>query len=457
VAIVTVSAAVSHVGKIRSNNQDSGFAGETLFAVADGMGGHAGGDVASALALQRLAEIDGQYGSAVDAEFALQEAIVAANAVLTETVYEHPELTGMGTTLSALVRVGQSVALAHIGDSRVYRLRDDVLTQITVDHTFVQRLVDSGRITPEEAKTHPRRSVLMRVLGDVDAAPEVDLQVMDTRPGDRWMLCSDGLSGVVEADDIEKLLKDNVSPDDAANALVEESLDHGAPDNVTVVVVDVHQSLETPEVEPVIVGSAASPIAFERGVGRRVTRMTGIAGIPGLRLHPRGPASTEPSHFEPGSEDYLDELIDEDRRRGRRRKVASLVALLAIIAIVVTALWAGYGWTQTRFYVGESDGNVTIYQGVQQGIGPVSLSHVYQRTGTEVESLTPYAQAQVENTISADSAQDAREIVDRLKDRAAPDEGASTSTPTPTPTPAPTGSPTPAAMDAAPHVSPAAL
>ncbi|WP_374850639.1 Stp1/IreP family PP2C-type Ser/Thr phosphatase [Herbiconiux liangxiaofengii] len=436
-AIVTVSAAVSHVGKIRSNNQDSGFAGETLFAVADGMGGHAGGDVASALALQRLAEIDGQYNSAVDAEFALQEAIVAANAVLTETVYEHPELTGMGTTLSALVRVGHSVALAHIGDSRVYRLRDDVLTQITVDHTFVQRLVDSGRITPEEAKTHPRRSVLMRVLGDVDAPPEVDLQVMDTRPGDRWMLCSDGLSGVVEHDDIEKILKNKVTPRDAAEALVKESLDHGAPDNVTVVVVDVHQSLDTPEVEPVIVGSAASPIAFERGAGRRTTR---IAGIPGLRLHPRGPASTEPSHFEPGSEDYLDELIEEDRRRSRRRKATWLVAALIVVALVAVGLWAGYRWTQTRFYVGESDGYVSIYQGIQQGVGPISLSHVYEKTDIQTDALTPYAQNQVSNTISADSVAAAQEIVDRLGDSAAP---AATPTPSPAATPAPTVSSTP--------------
>ncbi|MCS5735350.1 PP2C family protein-serine/threonine phosphatase [Herbiconiux daphne] len=439
-AIVTVSAAVSHVGKIRSNNQDSGFAGETLFAVADGMGGHAGGDVASALALKRLAEIDGHYNSAVDAEFALQDAIVAANAVLTETVYEHPELTGMGTTLSALVRVGHSVALAHIGDSRVYRLRDDTLTQITVDHTFVQRLVDSGRITPEEAKTHPRRSVLMRVLGDVDAAPEVDLQVMDTRPGDRWMLCSDGLSGVVEFDDIEKILKNNIAPKDAANALIKESLDHGAPDNVTVVVVDVHQSFESPEVTPVIVGSAAQPIAFEQTVGRRTSR------IPGLRLHPRSPASSEPSHFEPGSEDYLDELIEEDRRRSRRRKVTWLVSVLIVLALVAGGLFAGYRWTQTRFFVGESDGTVAIFQGVQQSVGPIALSHVFQQTDIQTDDLPPFTQRQVENTISAESVTEALEIVKRLSDSAASgaESGSGTdgSTGTPTPTTAPTPAPT---------------
>jgi protein phosphatase len=439
VAIVTVSAAVSHVGKIRSNNQDSGFAGETLFAVADGMGGHAGGDVASALALKRLAEIDGHYNSAVDAEFALQEAIIAANAVLTETVYEHPELTGMGTTLSALVRVGHSVALAHIGDSRIYRLRDDALTQITVDHTFVQRLVDSGRITPEEAKTHPRRSVLMRVLGDVDAAPEVDLQVMDTRPGDRWMLCSDGLSGVVERDDIEKALKDSIAPQEAAAALLKLSLDHGAPDNVTVVVVDVHQSFDTPEITPVVVGSAAAPIAFEQPTGRRSAR------IPGLRLHPRGPASADPSHFEPESDDYLDELIEEDRRRSRRRKVTWLVGALVVLAIIAAALYGGYRWTQTRFFVGESDGYVAIYQGVQQGIGPIPLSHVYQETDLAISSLPMYTQQQVQNTISADSITGAFDIVQRLTDTGSATAPDDTSTGTPSPGAPGSSPPTPGA------------
>ncbi len=161
------SAAASHVGKIRSNNQDSGYAGRHLFVVADGMGGHAGGDVASAIAIKRIAEIDHEYPSAPDAEFALQSALIAANQLLAETVFEHPELTGMGTTVSGILRVGHKLALAHIGDSRIYLYRDGELKQITADHTFVQRLVDSGRITPEEAAVHPRRSVLMRVLGYV--------------------------------------------------------------------------------------------------------------------------------------------------------------------------------------------------------------------------------------------------------------------------------------------------
>ena len=206
-AITTRAAAVSHVGRVRSNNQDSGFAGRQLFVVADGMGGHAGGDVASAIAVTRIREIDGtDFAAAADAESALQSALVAANSLIAETVFEHPELTGMGTTVSAILRVGNSVALAHIGDSRIYLWRDDELVQVTSDHTFVQRLVDSGRITPEEALTHPRRSVLMRVLGDVDAHPEIDTRVLDTRPGDRWLLCSDGLSSYVSEDLLVKTL-----------------------------------------------------------------------------------------------------------------------------------------------------------------------------------------------------------------------------------------------------------
>ncbi|MBW8871688.1 MAG: serine/threonine-protein phosphatase, partial [Leifsonia sp.] len=167
------AAAISHVGKIRSNNQDSGYAGRDLFVVADGMGGHAGGDVASAIAVTRIREADHQYESAAEAEFALQSALIAANSLLAETVFEHSELTGMGTTVSAMVRVGDQIAFAHIGDSRIYLFRDGELKQVTTDHTFVQRLVDSGRITEEEAMVHPRRSVLMRVLGDVDASPEI--------------------------------------------------------------------------------------------------------------------------------------------------------------------------------------------------------------------------------------------------------------------------------------------
>src|SRR5690606_18185498 len=201
------SAALSHVGKIRANNQDSAYAGKRLFVVADGMGGHAGGDVASAIAIKRIAEADREYATVEEDEHALQSALHAANTLIAETVFDHAELTGMGTTVSGMIRVGNQVALAHIGDSRIYRLRDGELDQLSTDHTFVQRLVDSGRITQEEAAVHPRRNVLMRVLGDIDSAPEIDTSILTTEPGDVWLMCSDGLSSYVSDDRIRNILK----------------------------------------------------------------------------------------------------------------------------------------------------------------------------------------------------------------------------------------------------------
>src|SRR5690554_6281811 len=218
------SAALSHVGRIRANNQDSAYAGKHLFVVADGMGGHAGGDVASAIAIKRIAEADKEYATVEEAEFALQSALQAANTLIAETVFDHAELTGMGTTVSGIIRVGDKVALAHIGDSRIYRLRDGELDQLSTDHTFVQRLVDSGRITQEEASVHPRRNVLMRVLGDIDSAPEVDTTILGTTNGDVWLMCSDGLSSYVGDDKIRAIMKSHPNPRDAANRLIKEAL-----------------------------------------------------------------------------------------------------------------------------------------------------------------------------------------------------------------------------------------
>ena len=405
------STAVSHVGKIRANNQDSGYAGTQLFVVADGMGGHAGGDVASAIALKRVMEADRQFASAADAEFALQSALSAANTMLAETVFEHPELTGMGTTVSAILRSGSQIAIAHIGDSRIYLLRDGTLTQITADHTFVQRLVDSGRITPEEAAVHPRRSVLMRVLGDVDAAPEIDTTVFDVLAGDRWLLCSDGLSSYVSDDKIAQALKSHPAVRDAADRLVKESLDQGAPDNVTVVVVDIDESDESASLPVIVVGSAAAPLSFEGESGRRPLR------LPTLLLHPlKLTQAHEDSHFEPESDEYLDELILEDRRRARRRRITWLVGVVVIVALIAAALVAGYRWSQSLYYVGADGQTVAIYRGIQQDLGPISLHSVYSQTSVQLNALPSYTRKTVEDTISAADLADATAIIKRLTD-----------------------------------------
>ena len=409
--MTTLSAAASHVGKVRANNQDSGYAGEHLFVVADGMGGHAGGDVASALAIQSIARIDRPFDTASDAAAALRDALLEANQELAETVFEHPELAGMGTTVSGFVRVGDRLALAHIGDSRVYRWRDGTLTQMTKDHTFVQRLVDSGRITAEEAAVHPRRSVLMRVLGDVELSPEIDVEVLETRPGDRWVLCSDGLSGFVEEDRIGELLDENPDAGAAVEALIDESLDHGAPDNVTVIVVGVDDTPSSSAGLPQTVGSASRPLSYVSPTQRRSAR------LPALLLHPLTPVTDpEDEYFEPESEELLAELLAENKRRKVRRRITWSVGLVLIASLIVGALVAGYQWTQSRYFVGVSNGQVAVFQGVQQGFGPFPLSSVYFESDIDIDDLSPFSRERVESTINARDLPEALSIIDRLQD-----------------------------------------
>lgn len=376
------------------------------------MGGHAGGDVASAIAAKRIAEADAEYATAEDAEYALQSALISANSLLAETVFEHSELTGMGTTVSGILRVGQKLAMAHIGDSRVYRLRDGMLEQISADHTFVQRLVDSGRITAEEAAVHPRRSVLMRVLGDVDAAPEIDTAILDVLAGDRWLLCSDGLSSYVSEDKIASILGTVGTAQGAADRLVKESLDHGAPDNVTVVIVDIDESNGMSADQPTFVGSASAPLSFESDTSRRPIR------LPTLLLHPLKASQPEDSHFEPEREGYLEELIEEDRRRALRRRIVWLVVVGAAALAIIAGLFAAYQWTQSHYFVGADQGRVAIFQGVQQNIGPIGLSSVFQTTTIEVDSLPSFQQDSVKATINAENLRDAIDIVNRLDEMA---------------------------------------
>jgi len=420
----TTATAISHVGKVRANNQDSGYAGSHLFLVADGMGGHAGGDVASAIAVRKISEIDREFNSVNDAEFALRSALLSANALLAETVFEHGELTGMGTTVSGILVVGDQIVLAHIGDSRIYLFRDGKLSQITSDHTFVQRLVDSGRITQEEAAVHPRRSVLMRVLGDVDASPDIDTTILDLKPGDRWLLCSDGLSSYVTEDRILAALAAIPSSAAAAQRLLKESLDQGAPDNVTVVIVDVRgvgtdavQAAPVPTLSsPVTVGSAATALVFGAGAdtGRRPLR------LPNLLLHPLKTTPTDDSHFEPESDEYLDSLIRDDRRRARRKRIGWIAFVLVVIGALVTAAIVGYNLTQQRYFVGASGGKVAIFQGVQQNLGPIVLSRLVEETAIRLDELPMFRRDSVERTINAEDLEDARRIIDQLANARVP-------------------------------------
>ena len=409
--LIARAGAVSHVGRVRSNNQDSAYVGEHVYIVADGMGGHAGGDVASAIAVKHVAEHDTAFASIDEAEVGLTNLLAEGNQLIADAVEEHAELRGMGTTACAVTLVEGSIVIGHIGDSRVYRLHDGEFTQETVDHTFVQRLVDAGRITPEEALVHPRRSVLMRVLGDVETELEVDTIVRDAVPGDRWLLCSDGLSSYVEDERIVEVLgRPTGSSRETCDDLVQLALDNGAPDNVTVVMLEVGEGEPLEPLKTRLVGSAANPLRY---VSRRQRRQAQL--LPAL-LHPLRRASRpEDEEYVPPTDDFLEQLIREDRQRKRRRQLTWLAAVVLVLGLVAGASWFAYDWTQQRYFVAEHQGNVAVYQGVQQSLGPIELHHVVEVTDIRVDSLPTYQQMQVTQTISASSLEEAREIVERIR------------------------------------------
>ncbi|MGY5765473.1 PP2C family protein-serine/threonine phosphatase [Brachybacterium sp. DNPG3] len=397
-------AARSDVGLVRSNNQDSGYAGSHLLVVADGMGGHAGGDVASSVAIGHLARLD-QDTPAADIVATLEESVLQANQEILRRARDEPQLSGLGTTITALLRAEGKFALAHIGDSRAYLLRDGETTQITKDHTFVQRLLDEGRLTEEEAERHPQRSVLMRVLGDVDAEPELDLSLRPAHAGDRWMLCSDGLSGLVSLDTIDATLRGIEDPGECAEALIQLALKGGGPDNITCIIADVvdldrlPRREEAPSTTPQIVGSAA----------RNRHQPTSASGPAA-----KAAALTRDDHEPP----YRDEDFSEEEPP-RRSPWPALVAVGLLVVLLGGVLWAGYAWSQRQYFVGTDGTSVVVYQGLSQDLGPISLSTPVEVTSIGMDQLPEVTRQQVEATISASSREGADAIVERLEATAA--------------------------------------
>ncbi|KGA12830.1 hypothetical protein GM51_21205 [freshwater metagenome] len=409
--IKTVSYAASDVGKVRSSNQDSGYAGVNLFFVADGMGGHAGGDIASAITAQHVATADEPVENSQQAEQKLIDYIWQANQKLSASVQAHSDLAGMGTTFSGMLVHGTSVSIGHIGDSRIYLARDGVVKQITTDHTFVQRLVDTGRISEGEALVHPRRSVLMRVLGDVEQFPEVDLETFETKPGDRWMVCSDGLSGVIPEGLMYRIMLSKSNVQEATDLLVGEALEFGAPDNVTVVLVDVLDDQEQTEALPArnFVGSAASEVVIEERKGRRILRILNPMTLIEMLQKPEDPTS-----FAPESEELLEKILKDTKGRIRARRLRQLATYVLLIAIAIYGLFLAYEYTQTRFFVGTNDGVVVIYKGIREDLGPFRFSTVYEVSNISVDSLTDFQREALERSIATENLEDARRVLDQL-------------------------------------------
>jgi protein phosphatase len=489
-------AARSDVGRVRAKNDDSAYVGRYLAVVADGMGGHAGGDVASAATVLDMIHLDHEEYDG-DAGTVLADEIQTANSLLSELVHINPKLAGMGTTVTALLLAEGKLHFAHIGDSRAYRLRKGEFEQVSVDHTFVQRLIDEGRLRPEEAETHPHKNVLMRVLGDVDASPELDLDTLAVQAGERWLLCSDGLN-YVAGHVVERTVRETKDLNECADRLVELTLEAGAPDNVTVVVLDIGEQMPDDvrtaavDVVPAPAGPTASaatagptgPLAGSTVGAAKSSAEPATAGATGPQDRSAAPGSpgspgdgktsdkdwgtkepeptTDPHLGEHLSAEVLREELSsrphelvgaaaaaaesgsipsiagrtvarraatvlthkseqprEDAeefrpvRRPRRWLTVSIAA--AIVALLTVGLWLGYAWTQTRYYIGEHDQHVAIFNGVSQRLGPIQLSTLETVTDIKMSDLPEFSQQRVLQTVPARDLYDAQRIVKNLE------------------------------------------
>ena len=379
-------AARSDVGLVRQNNQDSGYAGANLLVLADGMGGPAGGDIASSVAIAHLVPLDTDSHPAETLLPSLRDALMDAHEELSERSEQDPELAGLGTTCIALMRSGNKLAMVHIGDSRAYLLRGDTLTQVTTDHSFVQYLVDSGQITPEEAEHHPQRNVVMRILGDSQADVTPDETMREAVVGDRWLLCSDGLSGVVSSDTIAEILTDVRDPGECAEELIRLALLAGGPDNVTCVVADIVPAGTVPPSAPQIVGAAAKDrLAPTRGGGGAAARAAALAS--------------------PTKELPVDDEAEAEADAPRRSRFAWLLPVISLmLAIgVVIAGWLGWQWSQSQYYVMGKDGSVVIFQGIPQSVGSWNLSHAVEITDVKLDQLAAVDQQRLQEPVTRSS------------------------------------------------------
>ncbi|MBG0814284.1 Stp1/IreP family PP2C-type Ser/Thr phosphatase [Planomonospora sp. ID82291] len=384
-------AARSDVGLLREGNEDSAYASGRLLAVADGMGGHAHGEVASSVAIAAMSSLE-EDALGGDLLSAIEAAVRDANRRLHEMVGRDPSLKGMGTTLTAMLWSGTRVALVHVGDSRAYLLRAGELYQITHDHTLVQSLVDDGRITQEEAATHPQRSILLRALdgsGEVDP----DLSLREAQVGDRYLLCSDGLSGVVSAETLHHTLSTIDDPETVVRTLIDLANRGGGPDNITCVVADVlelDEGFPSPSTEAAVVGAAGSTLG-------RAQPSPEAPGAPGAGVG----AVTMPQPI------IMDDDLDEPvvraaaRRPAKRRRMWPLLASLGGIVLVGGGLgwYFGSQWLDDQYFVGVRGDEIVVYRGVNTTLGPVELFDPVRGTEVAVSTLSAFQQGQVRDGI----------------------------------------------------------
>jgi len=441
----------SDVGLLREGNEDSAYAGPRLLAVADGMGGHAAGEVASSVTIGAMAELDSEKDGG-DMLAALSSAVATANTRLQEMIAANPAVEGMGTTLTALLWSDGHAAVCHIGDSRGYLLRDGELYQITHDHTLVQSLVDEGRISVDDVSTHPQRSLLLRAL-DGRSIAEPDLSVHEGQVGDRYLLCSDGLSGVVSDETLRDTLEAIDDLDTVTRQLIELALHGGGPDNITCIVADVVDTATTrlpPTGTSVLAGAAANapdlrlnmPNSDGDGTSAplhpldtlgpygTVPNLGGDYGAPRTMPQPAVLDDDLDLPLANGSGNGSDPGITQVRRShraqpkrggrtrsGRRRRwpivTTALVVLLAAIAGSIYGLWR---YTQTQYYLGvNSQQQVVIYRGITQRVLGFNLSHPYEATDIPLAQVSSTYRSTIAATDPVASLTVARQIVANVR------------------------------------------
>ena len=468
------STTVSDVGTVRANNQDSSFAGEHLIAMCDGMGGHAGGDTASSIAIRSLAHIeqDDTGGNVETISRMMETSVMAAHDAIVGKAKRERKLAGMGTTVTAVALVAGYWVVAHIGDSRAYLLRDGHLSRITCDHSYVQHLIDTGRITPAEAKNHPQRNVVMRVLGDFDIDPHPDISIRKAHPADRWLLCSDGLCGVLEDSTIKETMTALADQGECAQRLVQMALRAGSTDNVTAVIADATLALDAdafdlPHQTPLVGGAASrnlepiadivnEPVATApalRDDHSPAKRAAALMQPADTQHNDAAPASAEPSttrvvqpsavREETGERDnpdtgeipvvqkpdgrlsadpndpevakaIRDEHVEQKKAtcaKHQRNRLAIVITILLAVAVLFGAGTGTYMWSQTRYYVGNSNGKVAIYQGVPTNLFGLALSHEVSSTSITVSNLPQTWRDQLNRGISVGSLDEAQSHV----------------------------------------------
>ena len=406
--------AKSDIGRVREVNEDSFLVDEPLFVVADGMGGHLAGDVASTTAVDTIRSRSGD-ASPEDLS-TLTELVRSANSRIWEKAQHDPTLRGMGTTCTLLMVDGSAAHIAHVGDSRAYLFRNGKLSQLTEDHSLVGRMVKEGRLSAEEAERHPQRSIITRALG-VDSDVEVDLLTVEVAEGDRLMICSDGLTSMVEPSEITEALAGESDPQAAADRLVQIANEAGGEDNITVVLIDIGGGSGAKRTATATgrradtAGSPPRPVAAPSSA-----EMTGTRPAPILTAEREDlPLAEEPP---PGDEE------DEEPYRPRRRWPRRLIGALLLIGVFVAGTIIGVNYlVENSWYVGvNDDGRLTIYNGIPEEVPGLTLREVQEVTDLSISKLPDFLRENVRDGIKVDSLDEARTRVRDLEERAVPDE-----------------------------------